>query len=131
MLPIFLALLVTGFLLGCPPVAEAQTWNGSVSDLWGTAANWTPNTVPNSNTTSATVTSATNNPVLIDINPTIANLTVGATNSVTLDNGNSLTHHWRRHHQQRHVPARTRPASTLTWSSTPPWSTTPAAAPSP
>ena len=44
---------------------------------WGTAANWTPNTVPNSAGASVIITSGTNNPVLIDINPTIANLTLG------------------------------------------------------
>ena len=78
-------------LLSCPRGVEAQTWNGSVSDLWSNASNWTPNTVPNSTSASATVTNATNNPVLIDIAPTIANLTVGAPNSVSLNNGDSLT----------------------------------------
>jgi len=72
-------------------VVEAQTWNGSASDLWSNAANWTPNTVPNSTSATATVTNATNNPVLIDDSPTIANLTVGASNSVTLTNGETLT----------------------------------------
>jgi hypothetical protein len=72
-------------------LAAAQTWNGSVSDLWGTAGNWTPNTVPNNSTADVTVTNATNNPVLIDISPTIDDLTVGAGNSVSLENGQLLS----------------------------------------
>ena len=89
--PIAPVLLLFGLILSGPQAVEAQTWNGSASDLWGTAANWTPNTVPNSSTASVTVTNPTNNPVLIDIAPTIANLTVGAPDSVTLQNGLSLT----------------------------------------
>jgi len=88
---IFPALLLSGLILICPRGVEAQTWNGSVSDLWSNASNWTPNTVPNSSSASATVTNATNNPVLIDIAPTIANLTVGGSNSVSLNNAESLT----------------------------------------
>ena len=87
---IFPALLLSGLILSCPRGVEAQTWNGSVSDLWSNASNWMPNTVPNSTSASATVTNVTNNPVLIDIAPTIANLTVGASNSVSLNNGESL-----------------------------------------
>ncbi|MGA7500150.1 MAG: hypothetical protein WBX00_25755, partial [Isosphaeraceae bacterium] len=88
---IFPALLLSGLIMSCPRGVEAQTWNGSVSDLWSNASNWTPNTVPNSTSASATVTNPTKNPVLIDDSPTIANLTVGASNSVNLDNGQSLT----------------------------------------
>jgi autotransporter family porin len=57
-------------------LAAAQTWNGSVSDLWGTAGNWTPNTVPNNSTADVTVTN---------------DLTVGAGNSVSLENGQLLS----------------------------------------
>jgi len=89
--PIFPVLVLCGLIFNCPSGAEAQTWNGSASDLWGTAANWTPNTVPNSTTATVTINSATNNPVLINVSPTIANLRIGSTNSATLDNGNFLT----------------------------------------
>ena len=92
--PILLACWFSGgfiLQLPLPSEAKAQTWNGSVSDLWGTAANWTPNTVPNSSGASVTITSNTNNPVLININPTIANLTLGGAESLTLDNSQSLT----------------------------------------
>jgi uncharacterized protein with beta-barrel porin domain len=86
------ALLLTGLLLlSFPPAADAQNWNGSVSNLWSNASNWTPNTVPNSSAASATITNTTNNPVLIDIAPTIGNLTVGSVNSVNLNNAGSLT----------------------------------------
>ena len=44
--------------------------------------NWTPNTVPNSSSASVTINSTTNNPVLININPTIANLTLGGSSSL-------------------------------------------------
>jgi hypothetical protein len=82
-------LLVLALL--CPQPAQAQVWNGSVSDLWGTGANWTPSTVPNSASATATIDSATNNPVLINISPTVGNLSIGSGSSVTLNNGNSLT----------------------------------------
>ncbi|HEX9170378.1 MAG TPA: hypothetical protein VF886_15880, partial [Roseiarcus sp.] len=62
-----------------------------MSDLWSTPGNWTPNTVPDGGTADVTVTNVTNNPVLIDISPTIDDLTVGAGNSVTLENGNALS----------------------------------------
>jgi hypothetical protein len=84
-------LILFGFILGYPRNVQAQTWNGSVSDLWGTAGNWTPNTVPNSSAASVVITNATDNPVLINIAPTIANLQIGGTNSATLENGESLT----------------------------------------
>ena len=46
--PILAVMVLAGLFLASPGAAHAQTWNGSISDLWGTAANWTPNTVPNS-----------------------------------------------------------------------------------
>jgi len=89
--PLLLSVVVSGLVLGCPGAADAQDWNGSASNLWSDPNNWTPNTVPNSSTASVTVTNSTNNPVLIDIAPTIANLTVGASNAVSLNNAESLT----------------------------------------
>jgi hypothetical protein len=89
--PVFPVLLLSGLLLGCPDSLAAQTWNGSVSDLWSNASNWTPNVVPNSSTATVIINTSTNNPVLIDISPTIANLTLGSADSVSLDDGRSLT----------------------------------------
>jgi len=89
--PILSMGLLTWLFVGSPGTIQAQDWNGSASDLWGTAANWTPNTVPNSTSASVTINSATNNPVLIDIAPTIANLMIGAAESASLNNGESLT----------------------------------------
>jgi hypothetical protein len=83
--------LLSGLLLGHPWPVAAQTWNGSVNNLWGTAGNWTPNTVPNSNTASAVINVGTNNPVLINISPTVANLEIASTFSASLNNGQSLT----------------------------------------
>ena len=89
--PILAAMVLAVLLLASPGAVDAQTWNGSVSDLWGTAANWTPNTVPNSSGANVIITSATNNPVLININPTIANLTLGGAESLTLTDGHVFT----------------------------------------
>ena len=89
--PIFAVVTLSGLLLSCPGQVAAQTWNGSISDLWGTAANWTPNTIPNSSTASVIINNGTNNPVLINISPTIANLEIDSTFSASLNNGQSLT----------------------------------------
>jgi hypothetical protein len=86
--------VIASIVLSCAvPLAEtrAQTWTGSVSDLWSDASNWMPNTVPNSSSASVTINTATNNPVLININATIANLAIGSTSAVSLDDNQSLT----------------------------------------
>ena len=70
---------------------EAQSWNGSVSNSWNDSGNWTPGTVPNSASATATVTNGTNNPVLINGAVTIGNLTVGAADSVSIQNTRTLT----------------------------------------
>ena len=88
---ILAALVLSVLLFSSPRPLQAQTWNGSVSDLWSNASNWTPNAVPNSSTANVTIANATNNPVLIDISPTIANLTLGASNSLTIGNNTQLT----------------------------------------
>ncbi|HMD99380.1 MAG TPA: PEP-CTERM sorting domain-containing protein [Terriglobia bacterium] len=82
----FLALLV---LICFSAPAFGQTWNGSVSNLWNNASNWTPNGVPNS-FSSVVITNATNNPVLINTTVAVDNLTLGGSNSATLDNGQVL-----------------------------------------
>src|SRR5436305_7241021 len=50
-----LVLAATHFV-GAPPPAAAQTWDGSSSTDWNTAANWTPATVPNSPTAAVNFT---------------------------------------------------------------------------
>jgi hypothetical protein len=72
--------LLIGVILNCPYVVQAQTWTGSVSNLWSNSSNWSPNTVPNSSSANVFITGPKNNPVQIDISPTIGNLTVGAAN---------------------------------------------------
>ena len=89
--PVLSAVLLAGILATLSGTAHAQTWTGSVNDLWGDAGNWTPNSVPNSSTASVIIGNTTNNPVFINISPTIANLTLGASNSLSLDNNESLT----------------------------------------
>ena len=82
---------VSAFVLNCPCLAPAQTWNGSVSDLWDTAGNWTPAAVPNSATAGATINSGKNNPVLVNGNFTVGNLTLVMSNSVDIQNNETLT----------------------------------------
>ena len=88
-----LAVLILGVLLfSNPRPVQAQTWNGSVSDLWNNASNWSsPSTVPNSATADVVITNATNNPVLLNIVATVGNLQTGASNSLTIGNGEQLT----------------------------------------
>jgi hypothetical protein len=75
-----------------PGSAQAQTvWNGSVSNQYNNASNWTPNTVPNSSSTTAAITNATNNPVVISgVNPTLGGLTIGMGESLTLSDNQLL-----------------------------------------
>jgi hypothetical protein len=82
--------LSLGFVLSSPRAVQAQTWNGTVSNLWSNSSNWTPNTVPNASTANVTITSATTNPVQVDISPTIGNLTLGASNTLNVMDNNSL-----------------------------------------
>jgi hypothetical protein len=76
--------ILTGVILNCPCEVQAQTWTGGTSNLWSDPSNWTPNTVPNSSSANVSITGNTNNPVQIDISPTINNLTVGASNTLDL-----------------------------------------------
>jgi hypothetical protein len=92
---VLLALLLTAaaLLATLSFCAPAQDWNGSASNLWSAAGNWTPNTVPNSSTAAVTIGNTTNNPVLISgINPTIGTLTLGnSTNSLRVQSSQTLT----------------------------------------
>jgi hypothetical protein len=77
--------LLTCVILNCPYVVQAQTWTGSVSNLWNTSNNWSSNTVPDSSASDVFVTGAKNNPVQINLNPTIGNLTLGAANRLDMN----------------------------------------------
>jgi hypothetical protein len=74
--------LLTCVTLNCPGAVQAQNWTGSASNLWNDPGNWNPNTVPNSSSANVSITGSTNNPVQINISPTIGNLTVGASNTL-------------------------------------------------
>jgi hypothetical protein len=80
-----LALLATT-ALAAPASAATVLWNGSASDLWSNAANWTGSVLP-STTSNATINVTTNNPVLMDI-PVTLNATSGTNvGGLTVGNG--------------------------------------------
>ena len=69
------------------PSAHAidYVWNNVAGGNWGTATNWTPNGVPNSNADTATITAAGTYAVTIDGNFTVRTVTLGgATGTQTL-----------------------------------------------
>jgi len=72
--------------LGAAP-AFGQTWIGTVSDLWFTAGNWSPGTVPNSGSAVVTISNATNNPVILNSSATISTLTMGSASSLDVTGG--------------------------------------------
>lgn len=63
----------------------AQTWNVDANGSWGTASNWTPNSVPNAVGASATLGGKITANRTVNLN---LNVTVG---SLTIDDGNSYT----------------------------------------
>ena len=86
-----LAIPLSAVLLLCVAhTATGQTWNGSVSDLWGTAGNWTPSTIPNSTLATVTISNTTNNPVLVNGSFFVDSLTVDGSNSLTVNSGDAL-----------------------------------------
>jgi hypothetical protein len=89
-------LLLIALLLAVQATLQAQTWNGSVSNVWTNPLNWTPNTVPNAssiivlngagfspklqaNTSVGAITNATG--AILDFNG--FSLTVGGVNAYT------------------------------------------------
>jgi hypothetical protein len=84
-IPIALFIVV---ILNCPRAVEAQTWTGSVSSFWSNPSNWSPNTVPNSSAANVSITGSANNPIQIDISPTIGNLAVGVSNTLDMSGVN-------------------------------------------
>src|SRR5208282_2578280 len=81
----------------CPSTGTASTslvdsWIGGATGNYNNTANWSLGVVPN-NTTQATysVVIPTSSAVTLDINPTIDNLTIDATSSLSIPNDQSLT----------------------------------------
>jgi hypothetical protein len=72
--------------------APAQTtdWTGGTGNQWSAAGNWN-NGVPNSSAANAMISSATNNPVLVNGSFTVGDLTIGTGNSMNVSLGQSLT----------------------------------------
>jgi hypothetical protein len=66
----------------------AQTWNGSISNSWTNASNWTPNTVPTSSS-NVIITTAPNAAVL-PANTTVANFAMNGAGVLNV-NGFTLT----------------------------------------
>jgi fibronectin-binding autotransporter adhesin len=100
--PFLFAMLLAGVVLGGPRAAEAQlindSWNGSVSNLYNVAGNWS-NGVPNNGTPAGTtynvsITNTTFNTTAVTtgISPTVSGLTIGAfNNSLIIANGSVFT----------------------------------------
>jgi hypothetical protein len=90
--PILPAVLLSGCQFLCPQLAAAQqSWNGAVSSNWATAKNWLPAGVPNSRDAVVRIADTKNNPVLVNGSFTIGYLTVGGTNSVNIQDDQTLT----------------------------------------
>ena len=95
----------------CPSTVDI--WLGGTGN-YSNAANWSLGVVPNNGNsrttdrpTTFTVEIANSSAVTLDINPTIDNLTIDATSSLSIPNGQSLTVvrvrvHDRDDRQQRH-----------------------------
>src|SRR4029077_534252 len=85
------ALTVVG--VGWAAPAAAQTWNLNANGNWGTAANWTPTTVPNAIDASATLGNIITVPrtVTLDVPVTIGTLNLSGSNAYTVSGANALT----------------------------------------
>jgi hypothetical protein len=74
----------------CPLATFAQcntSWQGGASGNWSVSGNWTSGVPANNNTCISTAHSA----VVLDVNGTTSNLTLGSTDSLAIENGLSLT----------------------------------------
>src|ERR1700722_7673431 len=72
-------------LCASPKAAFVQSvWNGSDSNNWFTAGNWSSDVVPNSVTTDVVISSSVNNPVVLGAKASVENLTL-MNNSVSLN----------------------------------------------
>jgi autotransporter-associated beta strand protein len=74
-------------------VALAQTWNLNANGNWGTAANWTPASVPNGIGASASLLNVITAPRTVSLNVpvTLGNLTFGGNFAYTIGGTNTLT----------------------------------------
>jgi hypothetical protein len=80
---------ITGFILLAGLTANAQTWNGTASNDWNNAANWTPASVPGAGATVTINSSAVNYFPQLKNNVSIGTLNLSAG---LLDlNGNTLS----------------------------------------
>ena len=80
------AITNTSFTLN---VTNTLTWNGSTSNDWNTATNWTPGSVPAApNNVVISASGVTNEPVLSTATATVNNLTVAAGRTLTLNSQN-------------------------------------------
>lgn len=87
--------LLAGLPIGAPSARGAvDNWTGAVNTQWNNAGNWSAG-IPNSPSTSVSITDPTNNSVLISgIIPTIGGqsaLTLGASDSLSIGNNVGLT----------------------------------------
>lgn len=92
-----LIVTITGLLFTSAVSAQTNTWDGSSSNNWNTAANWSLNAVP---TAAHDVVININATINVDVSPTINSLTVsgnatvtlassGASRTITVDNNGS------------------------------------------
>ena len=74
-------------------VSLAQTWNLNANGNWGTAANWTPASVPNGIGASASLLNVITAPRTVSLNVpvTLGNLTFGGNFAYTIGGTNTLT----------------------------------------
>src|SRR4051812_5632230 len=95
--PVLRVLISTAALITIAGNASAATdsWTNSVSELWGTAANWSSNQPPDSSFSSILITNGSSKTVTIDASTPLANLSIqrltisapaGSTNTLALVN---------------------------------------------
>jgi hypothetical protein len=73
----------------------ASTWTGAINSNWSNAGNWSPAGVPNNCATNVIIPSGAANPVVLDMNPQIGDLTVANGVSLALSTHNlSLCGNW-------------------------------------
>ena len=87
--PFLLAFLVLGVLLGAVSGAQATsyTWNSNLSGNWSNYSSWSPGGGPPNGSTDTAAVPPVMVIVYVDMNPTVYQLTVGATDGVFVNNG--------------------------------------------
>ena len=66
-------------------------WNGSVSNVWGVATNWTPARIPGNITVVSIPAGTTNAPVLNNSNKSVGKITIDAGATVTISGTSTLS----------------------------------------